>query len=924
MNGNVSAHVTSLQRVLIAGLAALALCAGAAPAAAQVQPYRTSDHGGFRDVLPPGANGRSNLVELAAFLATGARPPHNDDQRDMYARLLSATPGVTNENLGLLFKDASFGIAPGDQARAYSPAPGLTITRDSSFGVPHVYGTTRAAAMFGLGYVAAEDRLFLIDALRHTGRGELSSFAGGAAGNRSQDAEQWALAPYTEADLQRQADQLDDLFGAEGQQIQDDSASYVAGVNQYIEEARLDVTKMPGEYAAIGRPGGPEPWKITDIIATASLVGGIFGKGGGDELTQMELRRSFRARYGARRGERLWREWAAYEDADAPTHLKRSRRFPYQTPPKRPARGGLAIADAGSLRRHSVVAARTGSAAAAARVAKPRGGAPSSPAGFFPDGLRSMGMSNALVVSAAESSSGRPLAVFGPQTSYFAPQILMEQDVHAPGIDARGAAFPGVNLYVQLGRGQDYSWSATSAGQDIIDTFAVDLCEPGGGKPTTESTHYLFRGECLPIEVLEKTNRWSPTLADATPAGSVRLRAERTKLGLVSGRATIRGKPIAYTRLRSTYMHEIDSARGFSEFNNPDKVRDARSFQQAAYKIGYTFNWLYVDDRDIAYLNSGSNPQRAAGVTGQLPMPARLEWRGFDPDLSTAAYTSIGKHPQAINGQPYITSWNHKQARGYAGADTNLFSSVFRSQMLDQEIDARIAGPAKIDLPGLVEAMGEAATTDLRAEQVLPLALRVIGAPADPEMADAVAKLRAWMADGSHRRDRDGDGRYEHSEAIRILDAFWPRWMRAQFGRSLGGELFDDLADAHGLDTTPNGNGTHQGSAYQTGWYGYAAKDLRRVLGLGVRQPYSKRYCGGGVRSRCRSALRAALAAALDADPVALYRDAQCTAAGKPGDQACFDMISFRQTGSVTQPMIGWQNRPTYQQVVEVQGHRPR
>ena len=115
-----------MERVLIAVLALVALCVGAAPAAAQVQPYRTNDFGGFRDVLPPGTNGRSNLVELSAFLATGVRPAHNDDQRDMYARLLSATPGVTSENLGSLFKDASFGVAPGDQDRAYSPAPGLT------------------------------------------------------------------------------------------------------------------------------------------------------------------------------------------------------------------------------------------------------------------------------------------------------------------------------------------------------------------------------------------------------------------------------------------------------------------------------------------------------------------------------------------------------------------------------------------------------------------------------------------------------------------------------------------------------------------------------------------------------------------------------------------------------------------------------
>ena len=903
-----------MARSLVACVAAaVACCLLATPAAAEVQPYQFNDFGGFQDVLPPGANGHVNLVALAAFLTTGARPQHSSDQRDMYARLLSATPGVSARTLGTLFKDASFGVAPGQQARAYRPRTGLTITRDRAFGVPHVYGDTRAAAMFGLGYVAAEDRLFFIDALRHAGRGRLSSFAGGAAGNRAMDEEQWTLAPYTEADLQRQADQLDDLFGDDGRQIQADAAEYVAGVNTYIDEARLDITKMPGEYAAIGKP--LEPWKVTDIIATASLVGGIFGKGGGDELTQMELRRSFIGRYGARRGAALWREWAAYEDADAPTTV-RGRRFPYQTPPKRPARGGLAIADAGSLRRTKVVAG-----AGAAPAGGLLGGLLD---GLLPRAGASPAASNALVVSAAESASGTPLAVFGPQVSYFSPQILMEQDVHAPTIDARGAAFPGVNLYVQLGRGRDYSWSATSAGQDIIDTFALELCEPDGRAPAIDSMHYRFRGACLPIDVLERHNSWAPTLADDTPAGSVTLRAERTKLGLVSGRATIGGKPVIYTRLRSTYMHEIDSARGFSDFNDPAKMRDARDFQRAAAKIGYTFNWLYADDRDIAYFNSGDNPQRASGVTGQLPMPGRLEWRGFDPDRATAAYTSFAKHPRVINGQPYITSWNNKQARGYAGADSNVFSSVYRSQMLDQEIEARIAGARRITLAGLVEAMGEAATTDLRAEQVLPLALAVIGTPRDPELAAAVRDLRDWVAAGSHRRDRNGDGRYEHAHAIRILDAFWPRWMRAQFAPSLGEKLYDQLRAAHEIDNTPNGHGAHQGSSYQAGWYGYAAKDLRRVLGRRVAAPYSKRYCGGGSRARCRSALRGALARALDDTPADLYADATCTAAGKRNDQACFDMIAFRSTGGITQPMIGWQNRPTYQQAVEVRGHRPR
>ncbi len=908
--------------IVVCLAAAVACCALAAPAVADVRPYREGDYLGFQDVLPPGTNGRASLVELANFLATGARPPHNDDQRGMYERLLSATPGVSAKTIGLLFKDSSFGVRPGDQARAYSPAnrEGLTITRDASYGVPHVYATTRGAAMFALGYVAAEDRLFFMDVLRHAGRAELSGFAGGAAGNREMDADVWRQAPYTEADLQRQADQLDDLYGDEGRKLQADAVEYVAGVNQYISEARLDLTKMPGEYAAIGKP--LDDWKVTDIIATASLVGGIFGKGGGDELTQMELRRTFVARYGSRRGEKLWREWAAYEDADSPTTV-RAKRFPYQTVPKTPARDGLAIADAGSLRRTSSVAASTGAGSGGPQS----GGSPLDGllSGLLPPAGSQRSSSNALVVSGAESTSGHPVAVFGPQVAYFSPQILMEQDVHAPGIDARGASFPGR---------EPLRPARPRAGLRV----ERDLRGPGHHRHVRARALRARRQRpddrlrALPLPRRVPADRGASSTRTAgrrrsatrPPAGSVTLRALRTRLGIVSARATIKGKPVVYTRLRSTYMHEIDSARGFSDLNDPAIVRDAAGFQRATYKIGYTFNWLYADDRDIAYFNSGDNPQRAAGVNGQLPMAAKYEWRGYDPDRVTAAYTSFAKHPRAINGQPYITSWNNKQARGYAGADSNLFSSVFRSQMLDQEIEARIAGNRKITLHGLVEAMGEAATTDLRAEQVLPLALDVIGSPADDELADAVAVLRDWVAAGSHRRDRTGDGRYEHADAIRILDAFWPAWMRAQFEPSLGSKLFDQLVGAHELDGAPNNHGSHLGSAYQGGWYGYAAKDLRRVLGRKVKAPYSKRYCGAGSRARCRSRLRDALSRALDVPASKLYADRACADAGTPNDQACFDKIAFRSTGGVTQPMIGWQNRPTYQQAVEIRGHRPR
>src|SRR5205823_3491687 len=157
-----------------------------------------------------------------------------------------------------------------------------TIVRDKGYGVPHIYGTTREDAMFGAGYVAAQDRLFLIDVLRHTARAQLSSFVGGSPSNREMDREQWAIAPYTEQDLQAQVDQDKQLYGQAGQLVVDDVTNFVDGINEYINEAKLDPSKLPAEYAALGQL--PQPWTITDVLAEASLIGGIFGKGGGREL----------------------------------------------------------------------------------------------------------------------------------------------------------------------------------------------------------------------------------------------------------------------------------------------------------------------------------------------------------------------------------------------------------------------------------------------------------------------------------------------------------------------------------------------------------------------------------------------------------------------------------------------------------------
>ena len=883
-------------RTLLVALTVLALPA-AAVAAPTPGAYGENGAAGFRDILPPGTNGLVSGPQLLQYEAGGTRPKHNDDQLAMYADLVRATPGLTAADLPKYYKDSTFGVQPGHVERTYSPRDDVTIVRDSDFGVPHVYGKDRNGAMFGLGYATAEDRLFFIDVLRHLGRAELTSFAGGAAGNRAFDEMQWANAPYTEQDMTDQIKIGLQRYGALGKQVQSDADNFLAGINAYIAEAKLDPNKMPGEYPAIGQPQGPADFQQSDIIAIASLVGGIFGKGGGRELPEMQLLQDFQSKFGKGKGRTLWRQWAAFEDPDAPTTIK-GKRFPYQVESKHPPKDAEALADPGTFKPVDIVAGGTSSHGRRVPM--------------------DMKMSNALVVSGKRTKSGHPIAVFGPQVAYFAPEILMEQDVHAPktaagpGIDARGAAFPGVNLYVELGHGRDYAWSATSAGQDLIDTFAVPLC---GG----DQVHYMFRGQCLAMEKLERDNSWTPNAADQTPPGSETLVAYRTKLGIVTGYAKVHGKPVAYTQLRSTYFHEVDSAGGFEAFNDPDAMKSPQDFQKAASLIGYTFNWFYVDDKHIAYFNSGNNPLRHPGITGQLPTPAKYEWQGYDPATWTAKYTPFSQHPRLIDTQDYITSWNNKQARGYAGADTNLFSSVYRSQLLDRQLNKRLKGGAKLTLPQVVDAMEEGGLTDLRAQEDLPLALRIIGTPKDPKAAGAVKLLKAWLAAGGQRRDRDNNKVYEHADAIRIMDAWWPLWLKAEFAPRLGSKLFDELAADYTFSNDPNNHGDHLGSAWQDGWYGYVFKDLRTMLFERVRGRYALRYCGNGSLARCRAALTSSLAAAVDVPAAKVYPgDTHC----KAGDQWCWDSIVFRPLGAASQPLTPWINRPTYQQADEIQSHR--
>src|SRR6185503_14788487 len=173
-----------------------------------------------------GEAGVENISQAISFLGGGPPPPHFTDQQPLYENLLYASPTLTDAQVPKYYKDATFGIKPGNVESTITPRPGVTIQRDSAYGVPRIYGDTRGDVMFGAGYAGAADRLFLMDVLRHTGRAQLSSFLGGS--NAAADADQWAFSPYSEADLQKQIDDAPKLYGKLGTRSVEDLQQYVA------------------------------------------------------------------------------------------------------------------------------------------------------------------------------------------------------------------------------------------------------------------------------------------------------------------------------------------------------------------------------------------------------------------------------------------------------------------------------------------------------------------------------------------------------------------------------------------------------------------------------------------------------------------------------------------------------------------------
>ena len=810
-------------------------------------------------ILPAAASARTDFASQAfQVLAPGAdgglpTTAHSTDQAALYDALTPLRGDVTAADLKSKYLSEKFGVSGPIVKTESTGRKGLTIVRGAD-GIPHITGKTRCDVAFGMGYVAAKDRGILLG----LGLGpafaatldipHVNAFGLVTSGRKFTPSTAAVKFVANQAKLMKK-------YGKQGQEVLADFQCWADGVNAFNLRERAPADRMPH----VG---------LTEAIAAYAFIGSIFGNGGGGGVGSSIFLNQLQAKFGTAVGTRIYREVGNVNEPEATTSIPKA--FPFNLVPTG-ATPGSPLVDPGSV---SASAASTLAATAAShRIA-----------------------SNALLVGPSKSATGNSLAVMGPQLGYFYPEIVMQVDIHGPeGIDAMGAA-PPTMPYVLLGRGKDFAWSLTSASNDNTDVFLEQLCDPAGGTPTASSTYYTYKGKCIAMQ------RFDAGLLGAGGGEAAReLVFNQSVHGPIGGTVTVGGKPYAIATDRATRGREPVSALFFKHMNE-NKVTSPASFFKVANELETTFNINYAERKHIAFFSSGLLPVRAKGTDPSLATlgTGPYDWKGF---------LTGDQHPhQADPPSGRILNWNNKPAPMWGAADGSY------SEGSVQRVQEFTGFPAKSKLENVVGVMNGAASRDLRAAINWPIIKRVLDKTSAPSplAAAAAAQIDAWLASGSDRLDKTGNGQITAPGAA-VMDKAFPGIARAVMEGKLGADMTDALKNEMGYSNNPSSGG----SSFGSGWYSYIDKDLRQILGDHVKAPWTDQFCGDGTVNSCSQALWAAVKAAADG----LAADTGSVDPTTWHSSATSERIKFAP-GLLSGTTMRWTNRPTFQQAIEFNGHR--
>jgi penicillin amidase len=500
--------------------------------------------------------------------------------------------------------------------------PGLlaevTIRRDER-GIPYIQAKNDHDLYLAQGYVTASDRLWQMDLLRRSERGQLAEIlsAGPNNGVLDQDKQHRTLGFTQVAETE---------FAEASPQSRAFLQAYADGVNAYI--ASLDARSLPPEFQILQYK--PSPWTPVDSLLVIKVFAEALSS-----TWRLDVMREALAGLPAEKRAMLMPEFSPLDvlvvgkdtgkPATASNH-PRTQNLPVS------ADALLALAKDQDLEAQSL-----------ARL------------GLYAEGLAA---SNNWVVSGKRTVTGKPLLANDPHLAPSAPSIWYMIHLSAPGVRVAGVTAPGLPGIV-IGHNEHIAWGFTNVGPDVQDLY-VEQFDPAN--PRRYKTPSGWSDATIRHEEIKVRKGFTESTTD-----TVALDVTVTRHGPIVFEKDGKRYALRWTALdpklnNPDSSYSLNRARNWKEFNTA-----LRSFTAP------TQNIVYADVAGhIGYHAAGVVPIRKSG-DGSVPYDGATdagEWTGYIPsDKLPIVYDPpsgiIVTANQRIVGTDYPYFLTHSWAQPY-------------------------------------------------------------------------------------------------------------------------------------------------------------------------------------------------------------------------------------------------------------------
>ncbi len=587
----------------------------------------------------------------------------------------------------------------------------IEIIRDAD-DIPHIFAGSRLDALYGLGYVHAQDRLWQMEFQRRIGHGRLSEVFGTATLPQDRF--------LRTVGFGRAARQAWDAMPAEAKGAVN---AYVAGVNEFI--ATHHGTALPPEFSLLRFE--PEPWSGADVLVWIKMMAWDLSANYSFELLRQDLVRTVGAARMAQLMPPYARDGLSVLDQGAILNAQRS------TADRNTAGMNHVFAPVSS-----VVESWSTAFASALSRGDPAvreillGGAATEALG-----------SNNWVVDGSMTASGLPLLANDPHLGTHVPSTWYLAHMSAPDFDVAGATLPGTPA-VALGRNRFIAWGATNVAADVEDLYRERL------DPTGRFAE--FRGAQEPLQIIGETigvKGDAPVHVDVRVTRHGPLVSDAINAINAAQPPAQRSAPVEPLAFRWTALDPDDSTLpAFLEIN---QAKDWTGFTTALRSfVVPSQNFVYADVQGhIGYYAPGRIPIRAGGDGAQPAdgWSGEAEWTGWVPfDALPHAFDPPAHFIVTANNRPAPASYPYllglEWAEPYrAQRITDLLRGVSTSTASD-----RVAQETAAKLTPEDFAAMQHDTLSPHAQALLPLLL-AHAHPDDARDRQALELLRSWNFD---------------------------------------------------------------------------------------------------------------------------------------------------------------------------------